>query len=261
MKRFALLLLLLLLAVSVLPAHMQDAEPAPFVVPDAYTFNVTSAITGKDYRISVALPASYESSDQSYPVIYVLDPLTAFLTTTELTRFIRWANEMPDVIVVGVGYPTDDMTETMNPREQDYHFRKDEFIEFFETELFPQVESVYRIDPTDRALIGFSYGGEFVFHVVANRADLFSRYIAIDASDAAQLVTLLMKNDEDFRNQFVGRDVRLFAAAAGTEYIVPALQAKAYEGLTSIGLSLGDVTHAQTLLLGLPAGLIAIYAD
>jgi predicted alpha/beta superfamily hydrolase len=254
MKTLAILIVLLL---GVFPAYMQDTDTS-VIVPDSHVHELTSASTERDYRISVALPAGYDS-DRTYPVVYVLDPLTAFLTTTELTRFMNWANEMPEVIVVGVGYQTDDLSESLTPREFDYHLRKDEFIQFFETELFPLIESTYSVNSADRALIGFSYGGEFAFHVLAHRADLFNRYIAID-SDAAALVNSLMRDDEDFRNQFVGRDVRLFVTSSGTEYIVPALQTKNYEGLTSSGLSLGNATHAQTLLLSLPAGLIAIYA-
>ena len=255
MKIFVILFILL--ALYVFPAYMQDdATHQPIVVPNTETLTLTSTNTGFDYLISVALPNNYSTSDQSYPVLYVLDPDISFLSVSEFVRFLAGAGQLPELIIVGIGYPDPD--QVVQLRSLDYYSSPDNFLAFMSEELFPLIESTYRADPADRGLIGFSYGGEFVFHTLVWRSDLFNRYMAIDAS-GAEMMPYVMRNDENFINGFAGRDVRLFLSVEGTEMLSAALQAKGYEGLTVSGLSLGSATHEQALHLSLPAGILDIY--
>jgi hypothetical protein len=52
------------------------------------------------------------------------------------------------------------------------------FLEFLAKEVFPFVESNYRISPTDRGLGGYSYGGLFSLYVLLKEPELFSKYFA-----------------------------------------------------------------------------------
>ena len=54
----------------------------------------------------------------------------------------------------------------------------DHFLAFIEHELFPLVEKEYRVDTSDRGLIGSSYGGLFAAWTMVNRPELFQRYIS-----------------------------------------------------------------------------------
>jgi pimeloyl-ACP methyl ester carboxylesterase len=145
-------------------------------------------------------------------------------------------------------------------REQDYVRSQDEFLEFISEELMPLVDSTYRTDTTDRALVGFSYGGDLVFHTIVTKPELFNRYIAIDSS-FIEFTRLFSGDDTAFRESLAGLNVKLFFAAVGTEYLSGAIQYQEYEGLEATGLSLGDVTHAAALHLSLPAGILAVYAE
>ncbi len=49
-----------------------------------------STIRGRDYHLSVALPDSYTTSTQAYPVIYVLDGDFNFGVAAGLTRFSHY---------------------------------------------------------------------------------------------------------------------------------------------------------------------------
>jgi enterochelin esterase-like enzyme len=266
MRKALIFISLGLLLVGVSPAQTQDTGLPAVVVPNTQTIDLTSTTNGHEYQILVALPDSYNASERAYPTLYVLDPHIAFLTVTETTRLLAWAHELPEIIVVGIGYPTADINEVFPLRERDYHHTRgrDAFITFISDELFPLIESTYRADSTDRGLIGFSYGGEFVFHTLITQPEMFNRYITIDAamgSIANELVPVFMSHDEDFARGLAGRDVRLFISSVGDEVISTALQARDYEGLTITGLSLGNVTHAATAHLSIPAAIMAIYAE
>ena len=61
-----------------------------------------STIRGRDYHLSVALPDSYQTSTQAYPVIYVLDGDFNFGVAAGLTRFSNAFRNVPELIIVGM---------------------------------------------------------------------------------------------------------------------------------------------------------------
>ncbi len=267
MRKATLLTALLIFIVGVFPAAMQDdadieVDLSPITIPNTQTVSLTSAINGRDYQLMVALPDSYDISDQTYPVLYLLDPAFAFLSVTEFVRFLGNGDDLPELIVVGIGYPDASSDDISRLREHDYFLAQDEFIEVISQEIFPLVDSIYRTENTDRAIVGFSYGGEFVFHALVNRPDLFNRYAAIDSnySEFGALFTNSSRDDE-FRERLTGLDVKLFFAVAGNEILSAAIQNRDYEGLEASGLSLGNITHAAALHHALPAAIMAIYAE
>jgi hypothetical protein len=73
------------------------------------------------------------------------------------------------------------------------------------------------------------------------------------------MMPYLMRDDDDFRSGFAGREVKLFLSVQGTEMLSAAFQNRAYDGLEVIGLSLGSATHEQALHLSLPTGILATY--
>jgi predicted alpha/beta superfamily hydrolase len=253
----------LTLGVNIMAAQDEpaaDTNQVSLIVSDPEIIALTSTTNGHDYIISVALPPDYDDSEAAYPVLYLLDPQVSFLSVVEFVRWLGHWNELPDLIVVGIGYPIDDMDELFALRERDYYLSQDEFSEFISEELFPFIDSTYRTDSTDRALVGFSYGGEFVFHILVNSPELFNRYIAID-SGTQEIVSVLLRDDPTFREKLAELDVNLFYSSTGSEVLSGAIQAKEYDGLEVTGLSLGNVTHGAALHLSLPTGIMAIYED
>ncbi len=265
MRKAIILTVLFLLIIGVFPAMMQENTGAednlsPITIPNTQSIPLTSTINDRDYLLKIALPDSYDSSDQAYPVLYSLDPAVSFLSVTEFVRWLGHWGELPELIVVGIGYPTDDVDEVFPLREYDYYQAQDEFIDVISTEIFPLIDSTYRTDSTDRALVGFSYGGEFVFHVLVNRPEIFNRYIAIDAA-SGEIRRLFPDDDTEFRERLAGLDVRLFFGRAGNETISPLLQGEQVDGLEAIGLPFGQSTHAAALHFILPEAIQAIYAE
>src|SRR5687768_14879617 len=71
---------------------------------------------GWDFRVSVALPASYAASTKRYPVLYVLDADVFFATAVEQARLQGLVGEISEVILVGIGYPPGTNLQTVGAR-------------------------------------------------------------------------------------------------------------------------------------------------
>jgi predicted alpha/beta superfamily hydrolase len=76
-----------------------------------------SKATGKNYRISIALPYNYNDSINiapfdnplpAWPVVYVLDSLWFFGMITDMVRYMSWCGRTTDAIIVGIGYPEEE---------------------------------------------------------------------------------------------------------------------------------------------------------
>jgi len=83
---------------------------SPVTIPNSELRFLKSRLLGKEYKIQVALPTGYAESKETYPVLYLLDADTFFGTIAETVRFLvasrkMFSIEVPDMIVVGVGYP------------------------------------------------------------------------------------------------------------------------------------------------------------
>lgn len=166
-------------------------------LPGTEVRTVAARSVSQDYRISVALPASYGASpERHYPTIYLTDANFYFGMVTELTRVMVLSGELPEAIVVGIGYPVDepldtayqtlfrlrgrDLTPVVNPQET----REDHptggapaFLAFIVTELIPLIEADYRADPKQRVLAGHSYGGLVTLYALFHQTEHFAGYV------------------------------------------------------------------------------------
>jgi uncharacterized protein len=166
----------------------QTSAP-PVNLADTETRTLTSTKIGQRYELLVSLPDGYAKSTQSYPVLYVLDgwhfPFLAFLQNNNI-----YSQRMRPVIMVNVSHgPTPaamalrarDFTPTKTLREA-MSGGAPLFLDFLEHELIPFVDRTYRTIPSDRGLLGHSYGGLFAIYALENRPALFQRIIAASPS-------------------------------------------------------------------------------
>jgi len=137
------------------------------------------------YDIRVHLPSSYDSEpERSYQLVVILDANYWFDETSslsngfqvsprglvEVTDALVAAEVIPEVILVGVGYPGE------LQRGRDFHGSPQLFFSFLRSELLPAVEQQYRVDEArGNVLFGHSSGGFF-----AAFAFLHSRYYGYD---------------------------------------------------------------------------------
>jgi predicted alpha/beta superfamily hydrolase len=147
-----------------------------------------STIRGREYRLSVALPDSYQTSAQAYPVIYVLDGDFNFGVAAGLTRFSNWFRNVPELIIVGIRYDMETADEWVQLRDLDYDVpgipgaasdsMSHLFLDALTQEIIPFINANYRTIPADRCLQGYSSSGIFVLYALFQQPDAFQRYIS-----------------------------------------------------------------------------------
>ena len=76
----------------------------------------------------------------------------------------------------------------------------DNFLKFFETELIPQIEKEYRVQPY-RILAGHSLGGLFAIHAMISKPGLFNSYVAVSPSLQWENGEALKRAEEFLKNQ------------------------------------------------------------
>ena len=74
---------------------------------------------GDAFDIYVSVPDDYMESDMSYPVLYVLDGDVAYGMATSIARYLQIGGNIPELIVVGIGYGTVDKS-TGNERKRNF---------------------------------------------------------------------------------------------------------------------------------------------
>jgi uncharacterized protein len=180
-----------------------------------YTHNFISAINGQPYQITIALPLGYSSTDTiQYKVLYLLDGDPDLPLAALIQRDMSYGHEVPDMIMVGIGYQVGDFLASRPFRTLDYtpthapkidsimtanHHLKmvsggaDKFLRVTKEEIIPFIEHTYRTNQ-DRALAGHSFGGLFVAYALFHQPDLFSRYLISSPS-------LDWDDDEIFREE------------------------------------------------------------
>jgi len=183
---WALGTLSLLVACATAPRTPTPERPVPVSIPQSESFALEPRAGGEAYRIYVGLPLSYGREPQrDYPVVYGLDAEVGFASAVGITRFLALAEEIPEVIVIGIGYGADfatwqkrrvvDLTPvpvSTSPGSG----QAARFLDFIERELIPLIDRRYRT-ARDRTLTGYSHGGLFGTYALFHRPGLFQRYI------------------------------------------------------------------------------------
>jgi len=183
MRTIRLLVLPFLIALA---AHCPaQTSPPQVTLADTEQRTISSAKIGQAYDLLISLPENYAKSGKAFPVLYVLDgwhfPLMAFLQNNNVH-----SGRMPPVIIVNIsqGSAGDvmalrarDFTPTRTPREATSGGAA-AFLDFLEHDVIPFVDRTYRTIPTDRGLLGHSYGGLFAIYCLVQRPALFQRIVA-----------------------------------------------------------------------------------
>ena len=151
------------------------AEETSNLITIGKTEVINSMVLREDRQIFINLPNGYESSNQAYPVIYLLDGESKFLFSTGVVSFLAGNNRVPEMIIIGI-------PNTNRDRDLTPNFEKssgaDAFLTFIREELIPFVDKHYRTEPY-RILYGHSLAGMFAVYTMVKQPDLFNSYIAV----------------------------------------------------------------------------------
>jgi len=207
-----------------------------------------SEYVGQDFELFISLPRSYKTTETTYPVVFILDSYWAFTLVKGLTDGLSWPNPMiPEVILVGIGYGgkgqeaalnwvvgrTRDLTPVKNSvREESYQNRltrngilnidietggAPQFLDFISKELFPLIESNYRIDNNLRMLSGYSAGGLFGLYTLFHDPDLFSKYFIGSPSITSFQDSITFKYELDYANSHTDLSADVFMSVGQLE--------------------------------------------
>ena len=189
---------------------------AAFAQPPAGTvkkFALKSAVLGEERVILVRTPAGYETNKLSYPVLYMTDGDAHMGHTSSTIEFLTQNGRIPDLIVVGI--TNTDRTRDLTPvRSSNKNAAgqlqfptsggADNFLKFIQTELIPEIEKEYRVQPY-RILAGHSLGGLFAIHTMITKPGIFNSYIAVSPSlqwengEALKRATDFLKNQKELK--------------------------------------------------------------
>lgn len=168
-----------------------------------YTFH--SKVLDETRELWIRVPTGYITDDTTkYPVVYLLDGNNNFLFTAGLLRQLE-NRSVPKSILVGVlnTNRSRDLTPPASEKEPDSG-GADQFLEMFEKELIPNIESQFRTNQF-RTIIGHSYGGLFAVYALAKKPALFDAYLAISPSlwwDEQKIVSYFekrLKENQDLK--------------------------------------------------------------
>jgi uncharacterized protein len=183
------------------------AQQAEVTIPNTERRTIHSRIVNQEFNIYVQLPPSYATDSAAiYPVLYVTDANRSFPMVANSSTVLTFPKgNLPEIIVVGIGYPirdmadwaawrTRDLTPTNDTATDNYWNRTlarmtgrrfdvksggaSKYLEFIIHELIPFMESNYRVSHKDRGLAGYSYGGLFALYALFTHPQSFGRIFA-----------------------------------------------------------------------------------
>jgi len=138
---------------------------------------LTSKILHEDRDIIVSLPAGYQESKSSYPVLYLTDGFQNIEHVRGSVELLTRTGHIPPIIIVGIKSVDRmrDFTYTHNKNNPKSGGAKT-FLAFIESELIPYIDTTYRTKAF-RVLEGHSLGGLFAASTLIEKPDLFQGFI------------------------------------------------------------------------------------
>jgi len=236
-SRYSLILLQFLLLIGSLPAGAQT-DPLPGRNDTALYFS--SKIMGEHRTLWVHVPPDYNTTSNTYPVLYLLDGDSHFDYGARTADFLAGydRNRVPPMIVVGV--VNVDRGRDFTP----VHAKKPDgsldsnkvltdagagrFLRYLENEVVSYIDSHYRVQPY-RILAAHSLGGLFALYAKETKPLLFPGMIStspvISDQELRNLQTFLTANHPHNGKLFFGigneNTAKVDALAAGLKRQAP----------------------------------------
>jgi S-formylglutathione hydrolase FrmB len=202
MKKTILFLLLSIISSTLFAQNMGKVSEGKLI---------KSSILNKDVRYTIYLPAGYETSERTYPVVYLLhgygDDDTGWLQFGEINRQADKAiadGTIPPMIIV---MPDGFVSFYMNSYDG-----KEKYEDFFVKEFIPNVEKTYRIKAKKqyRGIAGLSMGGYGAMNLALRNPDKFSAAAPLSGAfyDENTVINMDEGNWERAYAQLYGRDLK-----------------------------------------------------
>lgn len=234
-----------------------------------------SEVLGEDRAIFVALPTTYNSGTERYPVLYLTDAQWHFAHSWTTAQFLARNGIIPEMIVIGVTNP--DRTHDLYATQADFREgdrvipfprsgNADQFLEFIAKELIPWTEKSYRASEL-RILAGHSAGGNFALHAIRRKPGLFQAVVVAspwlawdDRKELKELVPFLASSQPHLRALFLTSADEGGEMKADIDALKAALKSRDGSPLRWSARSYPDETHDSTVIKSYYDGLRMIFA-
>jgi predicted alpha/beta superfamily hydrolase len=262
-------------------------------IPNTELHFLHSKYVDQVYKLLIAKPENYDETDIRYPVLIVLDGDAIFGMVTEMVRIMQLERDIPQMLIVGIGYPSNvfgeimalrqrDDTPTVQPDEEEwlsttfgielqenrrYSGGAAQFLRFIAQELVPFLNDRLRINLEDLTIGGWSYGGLFSLYAMFQTDSPFKRYIILSPSIAWD-DRVILKEESRYAGEHTDLPAKLFLSAGGNESermvanlgeLEQILRDRDYEGLEMSVAVFDNETHLSVLPGALSRGIHAIY--
>ncbi len=244
---------------------------------------IRSTIADDEFEVSVAVLRRADEKGTRYPVVYVLDANIMFAMAVQTAWFMMVGEELPEMIVVGIGHPVGPVlagpaarqkyrevrTRHLTPTESEERGGggAEKFLGFIRDEVIPFIDSNYPTNPEDRTLLGDSLSGLFSLYALLQHPETFNRYVAgspaVGWGDG-----VIFKHEREFAGRRSSLPVKLFMSVAslevpivtGAEQMTETLKSRNYTGLELTFAAFDDETHLSVVGKTLSRGLRAVFS-
>jgi predicted alpha/beta superfamily hydrolase len=212
-------LILISIVFTVLNFSCQESRPAD-PVPPHEIIKIESAVLGETRVITVWTPPTYATSDTTFPVLYMPDGGIGedFPHIANTISALIGQGKIAPLILVGIEN-TDRHRDLTGPSTVEAEAEiaplsdgSSKFRKFIRTELFPEIESRYRVN-NKRAIVGESLAGLFIVETFFLEPEMFDIYLAMDPAIYWNDHDLIRKAAERL-NSFPGRPIKIWFAGS-----------------------------------------------
>jgi predicted alpha/beta superfamily hydrolase len=245
-------------------------------LPGSEVRQLKSSETGRNYDIYIRLPDGYKQGNKKYPILYLLDGQWDFKLLDSIYGGLYYDKFVPEMIIVGITYSGAN-ADYDSLRAMDYTPFHDtyvqgsgdapKFLAFLKKELFPLIESNYRVDISRRVLMGHSFGGTFTLYALFTEPELFSGYVA-GSPPVVLGNNFAFKQEAEYASSHQDLPVRLFLfvgseeeLAYPVEQFMEVLRGRNYPSLEMETRTLEGERHAGVKPEGFNRGLRYIFQD
>lgn len=182
------------------PSSSQSRSVGPVTIANSEQLTLRSDALDQDFLVQIVLPPGYASSEQSYAVLYVVDPTVLIGHLASDTYILSIAQQIPASILVGIAYDLSnvpdgissfqirnrDLTPTFDPEFASENpsyapgFEPggaEEYLDFINDEVKPLIGMHYRVQDARETLVGYSFGGLFALYALFTAPDSFDNYV------------------------------------------------------------------------------------
>ena len=193
----------------------------PVTLLDSSYHDLSSTVNNQTYRVFVGgIRASHEESSPR-PLVFVLDGNWLFASVYEYLRVLSiFEPSLGHPLVVGLGYPTDDVNTLLQLRDRDMAplpgniNNVDQFLSFICDDVLTFLQTELSIVPGRKILAGHSWGGTFPLYAMGVNKSGFEGYLA---SSPALPGTVLENIDEYIHDLALTKETKLFISVGSEE--------------------------------------------